>query len=246
MLRQILSTALTLIIFFLVLSLYTKIAGPIPFSVNSISTQKSTTFDVTGEGKTSIKPDNATVSAGVTTSGSTTEAVQNQMNAAINKVSSAIKALGIDEKDIQTQNYSVNPNYSYTGGTQKADGYIASTTLTIKVKDINKVNSVIDAATAAGATNVNNLGFDTLDKTKALNEARKIAVADAKKKAQDAANIAGFKLGKIINYSESTNTDQRPIPMLQATDKASSGTPTQVEPGTNEVQLVVTLSYEIN
>ncbi len=246
MLTQIASSAITLLLFFVLLFGYTKLAGPLPFSVNSVSTTKSTTFDVTGEGKVSVKPDSARVSAGVTANGPSVVQVQDQMNSIINKVTAAIKAQGIESTDLQTSTYNVNPRYDYSAGTQKINGYEARTSLTINVKDINKLNAVIDAATGAGATNVSNLGFQNADNQQALDQARKLAVEDAKKKAQNIAGIAGFQLGKIVNYSEGGQGQPRPM-MIGALDaKASTGAPTQIEPGSNETTVTVTLSYEIH
>ncbi len=243
MLRQVGAQIITLAVFFVLLFAYTKVAGPLPFSVSSTSTTKSTTFDVTGEGKAEAKPDSATIQGGVSATGASEAAVQNQINSTASRISEAVKKIGIDAKDIQTANYNVNPTYDYNGGSQKATGFSGSTNLTVKVRDVNKAGQVIDAMTGAGATNVNNLGFDVTDKTSALNEARRLAVADAKKKAADAAQIAGFSLGKIVNYSEGSGGSPRPIPMLQAVGSAK--TETNLEPGSNQVDLTVTLSYEI-
>src|SRR3989344_1456639 len=203
-------------VFFLLLFSVTKLFGPIPFSVNSVTTTKFTTFDVTGEGKVTVKPDVASVTVGIQATGSTVKTVQEQINSVINKVSDAVKKLGVDAKDIQTTNYSINPTYDYSGGNQKITGYSASTNLLIKVKQIDKINQVIDAATQNGANQVSGISFDVLDKTKIENEARAKAVVEAKEKAQNAAKIAGFKLGKIINYSE--NMDGYPVPMMRSLD----------------------------
>ena len=184
--------------FFILLFTFTKLFGPIPFSVNSVTTTKSTTFDVTGEGKISVKPDIASVSLGIRTQVQTVKGVQDQINSTINKVSAAIKELGVDTGDIQTTNYSIYPDYDYSGSSQRIKGYSASTNLSIKVRDTDKVNSVIDAATSNGANEVLGISFEVDDETKAENEAREKAVADAKRKAQDAAKIAGFRLGRII------------------------------------------------
>lgn len=244
MLSNIYSSVTTLVLFFILLFAYTKLAGPIPFNITSTTTTKTTTFDVMGEGKASIKPDQATIQAGVSAKGDTTKSVQDQINSTISKVSEAVKALGVDPSDIQTSNYSVNPNYEYSPSGQKQNGFMASTNLTIKVKDTNKVGPVIDAATGAGATNVNNLGFSNTDQTSAENEARKKAVEDAKKKAQMAAQTAGFKLGKIVNYSENSGGNPRPVPFAAGATADSKATP--IETGTNEVNISVTLSYEID
>src|SRR5688572_10691427 len=104
--------------FFVLLFLFTKFIGPIPFSVNSVSTQKTDTFQVTGEGKVVVKPDTAFVSVGIQASGATVKTVQDQINNTISKISSAIKNLGVDEKDIQTTNYSINPNIDYQNNNQ--------------------------------------------------------------------------------------------------------------------------------
>ncbi len=231
--------------FFILLFTFTKLFGPIPFSVNSVTTTKSTTFDVTGEGKISVKPDIASVSLGIRTQVQTVKGVQDQINSTINKVSAAIKELGVDTGDIQTTNYSIYPDYDYSGSSQRIKGYSASTNLSIKVRDTDKVNSVIDAATSNGANEVLGISFEVDDETKAENEAREKAVADAKRKAQDAAKIAGFRLGRIINYSENFGDVPRPIPLSMGVQLKAQGTPTQVEPGSSEITVTVTLSYEI-
>lgn len=232
--------------FFILLFTFTKIFGPIPFSVNSVTTTKSTTFDVTGEGKVSVKPDVASVNVGIRSQGSTVKIAQDQINTVINKVSQAVKSLGVDAKDIQTTNYSIYPDYDYSGSSQRIKGYSASTNLSAKVRNTDKVNSVIDAATSNGANEISGINFEVDDKTKAENEAREKAVADAKSKAENAAKIAGFKLGRIVNYSENFGDFPRPIPMrAMALENKAQGSPTQVEPGSTEVNVTVTLSYEI-
>lgn len=233
--------------FFILLFAYTKLVGPLPFSVTSVTTQKTTTFDVTGEGKASAKPDIALVTAGIQIQAQTVKSAQDQINNVINKVSSALKQVGIDSKDIQTSNYNISPTYDFSSGTQRITGYSANTNLQIKVRNLDNVNAVIDAATANGANQISGLSFDIDDKTKVEDQARQLAVDEAKKKAQEAAKIAGFKLGRIINYSENLQGLPRPILMSAGLGaKQVGGTPTQVETGSSEVTVDVTLSYEIN
>lgn len=234
---------ISLLAFFLLLFIYTKVFGPITFSINSVATTKTDTFDVSGLGKAAATPDVALVTVGIQASGQTVKSAQDQINSVINKVSEAIKAQGIETKDIKTQNYNINPEYDYSGA-QKIKGYIANTNLQVKVRQIDKVNSIIDAATANGANQVGGVSFDIDDKVKVENEAREKAVAEARKKGENAAKIAGFKLGKIINYSESfgdpTIMPQRAVGTMNAQDQT-----TQIEPGLSEVTVQVTLSYQI-
>jgi len=236
----------SIIIFFLTLFLYTKFAGPIPFSVTNITTNKAQGFSITGDGNVSVKPDIATVNVGVQANGTTVQSVQDTLNKNINAVSQAVKKTGVDEKDIKTSNYNLSPMYDYTNSVQRITGYQASSNLTIKVRKIDTANAVIDAATAAGANNVGGITFDVDDKAKAEDEARKLAVADAKTKADLAARTAGFKLGKIINYQESTG-GIRPVPMYAKADMAVGlgGAPTQLQTGETDIQMSVTLTYEV-
>lgn len=233
------------LLFFVALFTYTKFAGPIPFSVTSVTTTKSDTFSVSGEGKSTVQPDMAVASLGVQSRAPSAKNAQGELNKAINAVSDAIKKVGIDAKDIQTSNYSVYPIQDFRDNQQVVIGYQATSNLTIKIRDMDRANAVIDAATAAGANQIGGISFDVSDKTKVENEAREKAVAEAKKKAGDAARIAGFRLGKIVNYSEGFNGSPRPMPLMARGEAKEAGTSTQIEPGSSEITVTVTLSYEI-
>ncbi len=242
------SSASLIMLFFLLLFAYTKIGGPIPFSITSVITQKTDTFTVSGEGKVTTKPDIATTTVGVQVQGATVKVVQQELNSKINQVTSGVKKVGVADKDIQTTNYSISPTYDYRDGNQKITGYSASTQLLIKTRNLEKINDVIDAATATGANQVSGVIFDIDDKTKAQNEAREKAVADAKMKAAAAAKAAGFTLGKIINYSENFGGLDGPRPLYAKAESAAmiDRAPTQVEPGSSEIVVSVSLGFEIH
>ena len=186
----------------------------------------------------------AVVSVGVQSQGKTVKETQSETNTRINAVTESIKALGVDNKDIQTSNYSMYPTYDYSNGTQRITGYQTNSTLEIKIRTIDKTNEVIDSATKAGANSVGGINFAVSDKTKAFSQARELAVSQAKQKASEAANTVGFRLGKIINYTESEANSRSPIP-FSAMAKADSADSTQVEAGSAEIVLTVTLSYEL-
>ncbi|RJP47497.1 MAG: DUF541 domain-containing protein [Armatimonadetes bacterium] len=243
--RQALMPLLYFSTFFLLLFAYTKLAGSLPLSVNSITTTKSDTFSVTGQGIVTVKPDIAKISIGVEANGVTAKAAQEESNSKINAVIAAIKNLGIEEKDIKTSSYNIHPQYDYVSGRSRISGYNANTNLSIKVRVIDKANEIIDAATTAGSNQIGNLVFDVDDRTAAEDEARKEAVSQAKSKAQQAAAAAGFSLGKIINYSESFN-DTSPMPLRAVSlEKAENDSTTSLEPGSSEIKVTVTLHYEI-
>lgn len=243
---QNIKTPLFIILFiFLGLFVYTKLFGPIPFSVNSVTTTKSDTFSVTGEGKATAIPDTASVDLGITITQNTVASAQSQANQIINKISSDLKNLGVKEKDIKTTNYSISPNYDFTSGKQSVNGYNVSVNLSVKVNPIEKINQVIDTATKDGANSVGNIQFTLNDeeKTKLENQARKQAVDAAKQKAQSLAQASGIRLGRIINVSES-NQEQRPITFMEKSAVGLGASDTSVEPGQSTISTTVTLSYE--
>ncbi len=243
--NQLILSISVILAFFIILFAYIKLAGPIPFSVNSVTTQKTDTFSVSGEGEVSVSPDLALVTVGVSASADTLKQAQDQMNQTINKVSDAVKKLGVEDRDIQTTNYNITPTYDFREGGQRITGYSGSTNLTIKVRNLDRVNSVIDASTSQGANQVGGVSFDIEDRTKAENQAREKAVEEAKSRAENAARIAGFKLGRIINYQENFGGLPRPIPLLSQGAVSKDSVPTQIEPGSQIVTVIVTLSYEI-
>lgn len=235
-----------IIIFFLALFLYTKLAGPIPFVVNNYNTDKTDSFQTEGKGSASAAPDEVTISFGVTKNSSSVADAQNQTNSAIENILKNLKNLGVSEKDLKTTNYSVNPNYSFEG-TQRISGYTVSQNIELKLKDIKKTNNAIDAITSGGANLVGQIqfGFSQSAKEKLEETARKEAISDAKQKAQNIAKTAGIKLGRIINVQESSGDNfPRPIPLESAKSGIAEGAPTQITPGENKITISITLTYE--
>lgn len=248
-----------LALFFLALFVYTKIAGPIPFHINSVTTQKQDLFTAQGTGEAFAVPDTAIISAGVTANGATVAEAQNKINAASKKIIDAIKKEGVDEKDIKTNNYSIYPTYGTSrplplvqpdlviDDNQRITGYTASQNLEIKVKDIDKVNSVVDSATANGANVVGNVTFGFTDeKTLELeNVARREAVKNAKERAKGLADAAGIRLGRIINVFENGSTPRSFQQNAVDLKEGQGGEPTEITPGENNVTITVSISYEI-
>lgn len=247
--QKIVPAFLIITFFFILVFFYTKLTGPMAFSVNSNVTNKTDVFTVSGEGTVSIQPDIAYVTVGISKTASTVKQVQTQINEIINQISSGLKDIGIDSKNIKTISYSVNPNYDWSNNNQRITGYSASTQLKIKITDIDQVNDVIDSATANGANQIGNVSFDVEDRQKAEETARQQAVDEANVKAQAAAKAAGFKLGKIINYSESSNDNLLRTAVYSkamAVDEASAGGGTDIQTGSEDIKITVNLSYQIN
>ena len=114
----------------------------------------------------------------------------------------AIKAMGIDTKDIKTVGIDLSPQYS-NSSTPKITGYRMSQQLQVTVRDLDKAGDVVDTATAKGATEVNGLWFEVGDPAGPMDEARAAAIAQARTSAQKMAAAAGVSLGAVVSISES-------------------------------------------
>jgi len=226
-----------------------RFIGPIPFSMMQTTTAIQSTFDVTGESKVTTIPDKAVVNLGVIVNESTVKATQDKANTIITAITDGLTKLGIDKKDIKTENYSLYPNYDYQQG-QKITGYTINASLSVSVTDFSTLNQAIDAATAAGANQVGGVSFTLSDdKRKSVeDDARKQAIDDAKTKAQTLARLAGMHLGKIVNITEQPSNRPYPVPMMYKgiadTSATNNQVPTTTEPGTTTLNYSVTLSYE--
>ena len=197
------------------------------------------TISVTGEASVSVPPDQAQIDGGVTSDAKTAREASDANNAAMGKVLLALKGAGIEEKDYQTSRLSLQPlNAPNRTGPAPVVGYRASNRLSIKLRDIAKVASVIDTLVAAGANDIGNINFSVTQASKLLDEAREKAVADAKRKAEIYAKAAGVTLGAPLSIAE----DGAPVPVFR--EKRLAMAPMAVAPpvAQGEETLSVTIS----
>jgi len=236
------------IIFFVLLFCFAKWGPAINFNTTSVT--KGEPFVVTGEGKSFVAPDIAKVDLGITDSGSDLKTVETSVNKNSQNLVDQIKKMGIAASDIQTISYGVSPQYDYTTPAQKITGYQVSTTYEITIRDLTKINDLLGNATSFGANTVGSVTFDLSDnlKDQKLQEARDIAVTQAKTEAAGLAKSAGITLGKIVNVSEVTpSSNIQPMAMnaLGGGVAEKTITPPSVQSGTTEIDVTVSLSYEV-
>jgi len=206
---------------------------------------------VTGEGIVAVAPDQAEISLGIIINDSSVKSAQTKANNQIETVKASLKSLGIKNEDIKTVSYNINPNYDYTSTNRAIKDYAVNITLNIKVTELNKVGEVIDAGTAGGLNTINNLQFSLKDRQKALDQARELAVENAKRQAEITSKTAGISLGKIIYYSEYEQGSDSYLHSYEAdTIKQGIGgsepavAQTDINPGSGEIKLSVTLTYK--
>lgn len=203
------------------------------------------TISVTGEGRAEAAPDLATVTLGVTTEGESAAAAMAANTSALNAVMQRLTDAGIEARDIQTSNLSLNPNWQPTedGTASRIVGYIASNMVTVRVREMEKVGPVLDAVVADGANTLNGISFGFQDEKPLLDRARTDAVQDARARAQLLANAAGVTLGRVLSITEG-GAYAPPAPMYRM-EAAADAASVPVSGG--EVALVasVTMVYEI-
>ena len=208
---------------------------------------------VSGTGRVAVDPDLAILKLGIDVQDESVSAAHARATAAMIAVSNAVEGTGVEDRDIQTQRFNIQPVYrweeviSRTGkrtNEQVLDGYRVTNSIAVKVRDLDSVSTVIDDATVAGGDDIriNGISFTIEDPTEARIQARIEATQAALAHGQQIADAAGVALGKPISLSESgLSQPQSPFNVRSELAFAdSAGAPTPIEAG--ELEIVVTVS----
>lgn len=208
------------------------------------------TITVSADGKVYSKPDIALISLSVVAKGKTVKAVTQDGNTKMTQVIDAVKKLGVEDKDITSTQYNLYPEYDYIiNQPQQLTGYQLDQEIQVKIRKLDMVEDVLDAGVAAGSNQIGQLSFDIDDPTLLQKEAREKAFTAAKEKAQEMADAAGVKLGRVVTFSED-NGYQPPVFANYALDsKMMAGSvaaaPATIQSGSKEVDLTISVTYEI-
>ena len=161
-----------------------------------------TKITVNGTGETRVSADTAVISLGVNARDKDVLKAQQQVNSTIASIRKALIEQGVKEENINTEFINIYAMYDYQNDQEQLSAYNASTTLAIRVTNMESVGALIDAAFAAGANTLNGISFSASETEEAKAEAMKDAVEDAKKKAEILAQASGLKITGIENISE--------------------------------------------
>lgn len=222
-------------------------------------------ISVSGHGEALSVPDIATFTFSVTSQKATVAAAQTDATTKINTITSYLKGAGVDEKDIQTSDYSVYPQYEYSQsvcpaasaggvavycppGKQVLKGYEVRQTTTVKVRDTAKAGDLLTGVGGKGATEVSGLNFTFDNPDQVQNEARNKAIANAKTKAETLARSLGVSLVRVVSFNE----NGYPSPMYYGKEMAVgmggdavAQTAPAISVGQNKVTSDVSITYEI-
>lgn len=216
------------------------------------------TINVSGKGEVVVKPDIAKFSFSVRGEGVDAATAQGKSAEVINTVTAYLKENGIEDRDVKTEGYNLNPKYKYETkpclygaycppGAQIPDGFEVYQSITVKVRDVNKAGTLLSGVGGKGATDISGLSFTVDNEEAQKTEARKLAIADAKAQADILAASLGVKIVKMISYYE----DAPMMPMyggatMDAMSAKAEMAPTPAVPtGENMTTSNVTITYEI-
>lgn len=236
-------TKLTILISILVLGSLLSACGPT--TVYTQSEPPMRTITVTGTGMVTLTPDLAYVYIGVQSQDASATTAMADNNAKAQALISAIKSFGVEEKDIQTSNFSISPQnvyddfYNVIGVT-----YLVQNTVHVTMRDLDQLGSLLDAAVEAGSNTIYSISFDVADRTEAVSQARLAAVENARRQADELAAATGVSIGDVqtISYYDSTPSMVQYVEVRAAADSASS---VPIQSGSMDVSTTVTIVYAI-
>ena len=204
-----------------------------------------TRLDVVATGEVSRVPDVAVISAGVVSRSANASGALQDSAARMQRVIAALKRAGIADRDIQTSNVSLNPEYRYPENqAPQLVGYTATNTVTVRFRDIRSSGKILDALVAEGANQINGPNL-TVDRPEAaLDEARSKAIAIGRARAELYARSLGMRVVRIVSVNETGGSyPQPPIPMMM---QARAAAPmTKIEPGEQKLEVSVAMTFEL-
>jgi len=206
-----------------------------------------TRLDINATGEVVRVPDLATISAGVVSRSPTASGAMRDAANRMARVRDALKRAGIADRDIQTSNISLSPNYTYAKDQPpRISGYSASNQVTVRFRDLANTGSILDALVAEGANQISgpNLSIDKPEG--ALDEARAKAVAIARARAELYARSLGMRVVRVVSVSESGGyAPPPPMPPMVMMAERSQAADTRIDPGEQKLQVSVSMTFEL-
>ena len=209
---------------------------------------RATTLNLAAYGESTVAPDKATITLGVQTDApSADQAIRDNANK-MTRVIESLKRAGLAERDIQTSNLSLSPQYVYQENLPpRLTGYQASNQVIVTVRELNRLGQVVDATVNAGATNVGGISFGIENPTEAENRARLEAVENLRAKADLYAKAMGYRIARLVTFNEGSSYTPAPPPMpvMMRAEAAKYDASTPVSPGETKVRVDISATYEL-
>lgn len=213
---------------------------------------REATIIVTGEGSAEVAPDMAVVDLGVVKDAKTAREALDANNKAMAEILAALKEAGIEERDVQTSSFMINPQYQYPQSSTGENpppvliGFQVTNTVTLRVRDLSKLGEIVDKTVTLGANQGSGIRFVNDKPEATVSAARKKAVENAVAKAKELTEAAGVGLGRVIEISETSyRAEAMPIARTMAKDFAAAGA-VPVAAGENSYSVTVNVTFALN
>lgn len=230
------------------LSLTVLLALPVApaWAQTATSSSENPVIVTTGEAEIKRAPDRAWVAIRAESRAKDPKDAQRQNVDAMSAVMAKLKGMALGEDAIRTLSYELQPEFDYANGRQTLRGYVARNTIEVRLDDIAKVGDVLGATVGSGATSVGGLRFDLKNRESAEREALRLAVADARGRADAAAQGAGVKIDRIVRIEEIREPEIRPMPQMRTmAQEVAADASVPITPGTIEIRSHVRLTAAI-
>ena len=203
-------------------------------------------ISLSGHGEVRATPDIAYVTSGVVTQGATAADALAANTKAMTDLFAALKDSGIEDRDVQTSNFSVQPRYDFSNNqAPKMVGYDVSNNVTVTLRKVDTLGALLDRMVQSGSNQISGISFDVSKPDDAMDEARKLATEDATRKAKVYAKAMSIELGNVMQVSEGSAA-QPPMPMVRSTMmKADAAPPVPMTAGEQTLAVDVNVIWEI-
>jgi uncharacterized protein len=230
----------------LALTLALTAMGAVPLFAQTAATPPTPVITTSGEGVVKRAPDRAWVMIAAESRARSAQDAQRMNTDAMTAVVDRIKSTGIPAEAIRTAGYNLQPEFDYASGKQSLRGYVARNQVEVRIDALPKTGDVIAAAVGTGATNVSGMRFDLKDRQSAEQEALRLAVRDARARADAAASGAGVQIERIMRIDEQREVDDiRPMAGVAMMRAEAPAQPVPIEAGEIEIRARVTLTAAI-
>ena len=213
-----------------------------PEAAGGASDTVQTGITVTGTGDSSRTPDRAQLMFGVQTHGATADATQTAHAAEVRRLIAALKAAGVAAKDLKTEQFDVSPRYD-VDKVEKPEGYQANSSVSVTDQPLDRASRLSEVGVKAGADSVSGPGLSVADPDAGYDKALERAFADARDKAEVLAKAAGVSLGEVTSIVEGSQPSH--MPMYATAELRTKDAPMPIEPGSEQVTAVVTVTFAI-
>ena len=225
--------------------------GSVCLSGNALAQQATITqaiagtrLDVSATGEVTRIPDVAVVSAGVVTRSPTASGAIQDAADRMQRVTAALKRAGIADRDIQTSNLSLSPEYKYDNNqAPQLVGYTASNQLTVRFRDIRVAGKILDALVSQGANQISGPNLVVDNPQSALDEARTKAIAAGRARAELYARSLGLRVVRIVAVSESGGYSAPPVPVMM--ESRAKFADTNIQAGEQKLEVTVVMTFEL-